>query len=69
MYKKLGDYMYKLSVVDDEPVILERLTQMIEKLEPSVFKLEHTFTNGDDAYNQLSMTPPDILITDIEIPI
>ncbi|VEU79859.1 response regulator transcription factor [Haploplasma axanthum] len=60
--------MYKLSVVDDELIVLERLKKMIERINVENILLESTFDNGDDAYNQLSVNPPDILITDIHIP-
>lgn len=60
--------MYKLSVIDDEHIVLERLKKMIGKIEIPNLVLETTFDNGDDAYNNLSINPPDILITDIHIP-
>ncbi|WP_026391367.1 response regulator transcription factor [Haploplasma modicum] len=60
--------MYKLSVVDDEHIVLERLKQMIAKINDEDLVLESSFDNGDDAYNQLSINPPDILVTDIHIP-
>lgn len=60
--------MYKLSVIDDEHIVLERLIKMIEKINDNNLVLESTFNNGDDAFNHLSINPPDILITDIHIP-
>ena len=59
--------MYKLLLVDDEPIIREGLEQMIdwEKLD---LKLTASCANAITALDSMMDDMPDILLTDIRLP-
>ena len=59
--------MYKLLIVDDERIIREGISNIVdwEELEIS---LPSTAQNGIEAYSRIVNNPPDIVITDIKMP-
>ena len=60
--------MYKVMVVDDEPIILSGITHML-RWQDIGCTIEGTYRNGKDAYDALSASPADIIITDIKMPV
>lgn len=60
--------MYRVMIVDDEPIVLESLSSILpwEALE---CELVGTARNGMDAYNEICDFYPDIVITDIKMPV
>ncbi len=59
--------MYKVMLVEDEPPILFMLKDMIDSLH-SGFQVSELSFNGKEALRQLSVSQPDLLITDIRMP-
>jgi two-component system, response regulator YesN len=59
--------MYKVFLVEDEPPILEMIQGMIQKGNYG-FQVTGTAYNGRDALNLIAENPPDVLITDIQMP-
>ncbi|MGG1573484.1 response regulator transcription factor [Fictibacillus sp. NRS-1165] len=60
--------MYKVMIVDDEPVIRYGLKASIP-LENGMYELTGAFANGKEALEHFNEQCPDILITDIKMPI
>lgn len=60
--------MYRVMIVDDEPIVLESLSSILpwEALE---CELVGTASNGMDAFNSICDFYPDIVITDVRMPI
>ncbi len=59
--------MYKIMFIDDEPLILRRLHQIIDW--PSLgFEILRDASDGNEALEQIRRTPPDIIICDINMP-
>jgi len=56
--------MQSILLVDDEPMILRVMRMALEKVGYEV----NTAIDGRDAFEKISASPPDILITDIEMP-
>ena len=56
--------MQSILLVDDEPMILRIMRLALEKLGYQV----NTAIDGKDALEQIAATPPDILVTDIDMP-
>ncbi|WP_252980018.1 response regulator [Eisenbergiella tayi] len=59
--------MYRLLIVDDEPMIVEGLKAYILTADYS-FSAVDTASNGREALEQMEKQPPDMLITDIRMP-
>ncbi len=59
--------MLKVLLVDDEPVILEGLTVMID-WEQEGLKIVGTASDGMEAFQMIRQLSPDIVITDIKMP-
>ncbi|MEJ6950276.1 response regulator transcription factor [Natronospora cellulosivora (SeqCode)] len=59
--------MYKVMIVDDEPNIRRGLPYLID-WEECNFRIVSVAKNGRDAIEKLSLTYPDIIITDITMP-
>ncbi|GHA15193.1 response regulator [Oceanisphaera arctica] len=51
-------------LVDDEPHILRIMRLQLERQGYQI----STCSNGEDAFNRLRESPPDVLITDIQMP-
>lgn len=60
--------MYKVMVVDDEPIILSGITHLLHWQDIGC-TIEGAYRNGKDAYVALSASPADIIITDIKMPV
>lgn len=59
--------MYRVLLVDDEPIMIASLAQMIQKNLPDL-EVVATAKNGRDAIEKSHQYRPDILITDIKMP-
>ncbi|MFD2615418.1 response regulator [Paenibacillus gansuensis] len=60
--------MYKLAIVDDEPVIRFGIGASVD-WESNGLRLAGMFANGQEAWELLEQEPVDILITDIKMPV
>ena len=60
--------MYRLMIVDDEPSAREYLREIIEK-RCSVYKVIAEAENGRDALKQIKQCVPDLILTDIKMPV
>lgn len=61
--------MYKLLIVDDEPLVQIGLRTMIAKDHSDTIEIVGTYANGKDAWDHIFETPPDIVIADIRMPV
>lgn len=59
-----GDFKTRVLVVDDEPIILETMTAILESEDFAV----RTAEDGFAALVTLRQTPPDIIISDLRMP-
>ncbi len=59
--------MQKIMIVDDEPIILEGISKMID-WESIGATLAGTYSNGVDAMTAITEDPPDVCIADIRMP-
>lgn len=59
--------MYKVLLVDDERMILEGISQVVDWGKAGT-KLVGTARNGIEAYDQIQASPPDFVISDISMP-
>jgi two-component system response regulator YesN len=59
--------MLKLMIVDDEPIILAGIRDMIE-IENTAFTKIVTANDGIDALEKMAYFSPDLIITDIQMP-
>ena len=60
--------MYKVIIVEDEPYIAKTIKQMIESLHPE-FEVTALFFDGESALQQVNEINPDVIFTDIRMPI
>ncbi|PWW07184.1 two-component system response regulator YesN [Paenibacillus cellulosilyticus] len=60
--------MYKVLVVDDEPFMLEGWEAMVD-WEAYGYELCGTSTNGEDALDLIRACDPDLVVTDIRMPV
>lgn len=63
----MNEYLYSFVIVDDEPEIREGIRDTIpwEKLG---YSFKGAFANGKDALEYVENYPPDVLVTDINMP-
>ncbi|MCZ4142564.1 hypothetical protein BZG17_32750, partial [Escherichia coli] len=59
--------MYKVMLVDDERVILEGISQVVDWAAAGT-ELVGTARNGVEALDKIGRSQPDIVITDISMP-
>lgn len=59
--------MYRVMIVDDEPLILAGITSMVD-WEAEGFKIVGKAANGQQALAQMEELKPDIVVTDIKMP-
>lgn len=65
----LGDLtLYQVMIVDDEPNVLEKLTDYVQRADPD-FHVVAKAPGAEDAIFFLQMTSPDLVITDIKMPV
>lgn len=60
--------MYQVFIAEDEPAALQHLCTII-KIKCPNFQVTGTAENGKDALEQLGELKPDILITDVKMPV
>ncbi|HJD45295.1 MAG TPA: response regulator [Candidatus Mediterraneibacter norfolkensis] len=60
--------MYRVIVADDEPIALEHISSIIEKKCPQ-YEVAATAENGKEALGKVAQLRPDLLITDIKMPL
>ncbi|MBO1513419.1 response regulator [Metabacillus bambusae] len=60
--------MYRILIVDDEPVIRKGITSFID-LKKEEITVDDQYANGAEALAALKKQPYDILITDIKMPL
>lgn len=68
-FKELGGIdLYQVMIVDDEPGILEKLTSFVHQADPD-FHVVAKALGAEDALFSLGVTKPDLMITDIKMPV
>ena len=60
--------MYRLLIVDDEPLVQIGLKTMLAKDHSDSIEVVGTASNGQEAWEIIKDTPPDIVIADIRMP-
>lgn len=60
--------MYKVLLVDDEPLVLEGL-QIMVNWEKWGFQIDRMCRNGEEAIEHIRLNPPDLVVTDIRMPV
>ena len=60
--------MYRVLVVDDEPAAVTNLCYIIEKVCPD-YEVVGTAENGRDALEKMRLSCPDLIVTDVRMPI
>lgn len=61
--------MYRLLIVDDEPLVQIGLKSMLAKELADKIEVVGTASNGQEAWDIISENPPDIVIADIRMPV
>jgi two-component system response regulator YesN len=61
--------MYRLLIVDDEPLVQIGLKTMLAKEHADNIEIVGTASNGQEAWDIISKDPPDIVIADIRMPV
>ena len=61
--------MYRLLIVDDEPLVQIGLKSMLAKELADKIEVVGTASNGKEAWDIISENPPDIVIADIRMPV
>ncbi len=64
-----GEIMYRLLIVDDEPLVQIGLKTMLAKDFADNIEITGTASNGQEAWDIISQNPPDIVIADIRMPV
>ena len=59
---------YRVFVVEDESLIAKNIAKKIEE-ENSAFKVTGIFSNGEDALAAINEQPPEVVFTDISMPV
>jgi two-component system response regulator YesN len=63
-----GVIVYKVLLVDDEPFAIEGLKLMVD-WEKHGFRIDAVCENGDEAIRRIRKDPPDLVVTDIRMPV
>ena len=64
----MNERKYRVIVVEDEKLIAKNIAKHIETENPH-FKVCGIYSNGEDALNAITQQPPDVVFTDISMPI
>lgn len=64
----MNEYCINVIVVEDEKLIAKNIAKHIEQDNPH-FKVTNIFSNGADAWEHINEQPPQVVITDISMPI
>lgn len=67
MEKERRRMMRKVAIIDDNPIVVTSLAQTI-KWEQLGCELKGVAYNGDEGYNLIASSRPDIVVTDIRMP-
>ena len=59
--------MYKIMFIDDDPLIVRRLHQIMNWTSMG-FEIPEDASDGNEALDKISQNPPDIIICDINMP-
>lgn len=62
------DHAFKVLVAEDEPIILAHIVEKIEQTDPC-FQVFATAMNGEDALELVKTHRPDVLFTDVQMPL
>ncbi len=60
--------MYKIIVVEDEPTALNHVCMILERKCPQ-YQVIGTAENGQEALDMIQKEPPDVLLTDVKMPV
>lgn len=63
-----SDNSFKVLIAEDEQIILEHIVEKIEQTDPS-FQVVATAMNGEDALELVKIYRPDVLFTDVKMPL
>jgi len=66
--KSMTDYRINVIVVEDEKLIAKNIAKHIEQDNPH-FKVTNIFSNGADAWEYINEQPPQVVFTDISMPV
>jgi len=64
----MSDYCINVIVVEDEKRIARNIAKLIEETNPH-YKVLEIFQNGEDAWTYIQKQPPQVVFTDISMPI
>ena len=64
----MNEYSINVIVVEDEKLIAKNIAKHIEQSNPH-YKVTNIFSNGADAWNFINTQPPQVVFTDISMPI
>jgi len=64
----MSDYCINVIVVEDEKRIARNIAKLIEQTNPH-YKVLEIFSNGEDAWTYIQKQPPQVVFTDISMPI
>lgn len=59
----------RLIIVEDEPAILNGITRLVKKLDELPLEIAGTYGSGEDALRDLKTARPDIVMTDVQMPV
>ena len=59
---------YRVIIAEDEKLIAKNIAKHIETENPC-FKVCGIYSNGEDALNAIKQQPPDVVFTDISMPV
>lgn len=64
----MNDRKYRVIVVEDENLIAKNIAKNIEKINPN-YVVVGIFSNGEDALCEIEALAPDVIFTDISMPV
>ncbi len=64
----MDERKYRVIIAEDENLIAKNIAKHIEAENPN-FKVAGIYSNGEDALNAIKQQPPDVVFTDISMPV
>ncbi|MCR4685638.1 MAG: response regulator, partial [Lachnospiraceae bacterium] len=64
----MDDRRFRVIIAEDEKLIAKNIAKHIETENPN-FKVCGIYSNGEDALNAIKQQPPDVIFTDISMPV